>query len=205
MNEVKNRDFREIQVSSSLLVVIFLAVLALGVFIFLLGVSVGKRQGKISGESQVVAQAIREETPPSTVQGGPETSALKTDPQASQPAEDLTQSPASRETAPPQVKSSVTQPKTKNPSVSTQGPASGQGLWYVQVGAFLQKDQALSLADKYRAQGYTAVVTDPKPNDTRSWYRVRLGGFANRARAEDLLSGLNAAAGSKTDFRVVRD
>ncbi len=40
------KDYREIQVASSLLAVIFLGVLALGVFVFLLGVSVGKKQAE---------------------------------------------------------------------------------------------------------------------------------------------------------------
>ena len=58
---MKNKDFREIQVSSSLLVAIFLGVLALGVFIFLLGVSVGKKQVRLSGSpTQVVTQQIQE-------------------------------------------------------------------------------------------------------------------------------------------------
>ncbi|NTU51347.1 MAG: hypothetical protein HGA94_02790, partial [Candidatus Aminicenantes bacterium] len=55
---MKNNNFREIQVSSSLLVVIFLGVLALGVFIFLLGVSVGKKQVRLSAPTQVVTQQI---------------------------------------------------------------------------------------------------------------------------------------------------
>ena len=57
---MKNKDFREIQVSSSLLVVIFLGVLALGVFIFLLGVSVGKKQVRLAAPAQIVTQPIAE-------------------------------------------------------------------------------------------------------------------------------------------------
>ncbi len=188
MSELKNREFREIQVSSSLLVVIFLAVLALGIFIFLLGVSVGKKQVRISGQSQVVTQTVRE-APPETGAG------------------DIKAAPA--EEAPPQEnqapRSAKTEPKAKSPSVSKPAPPTGSGLYYVQVGAFLEKNQALALAETYRKQGYTVLVTDPRPDDTQTWHRVRLGGFATRERAEDLLKGLNAAAGRKTDFRVVRD
>src|SRR5512137_482633 len=54
------KDFREIQVSSTLLVVIFLGVLALGVFIFLLGVSVGKKQTAVAAPTQIVTQQIAE-------------------------------------------------------------------------------------------------------------------------------------------------
>src|SRR4030042_1472980 len=119
---MKNNNFREIQVSSSLLVVIFLGVLALGVFIFLLGVSVGKKQVRLSAPTQAA------------------------------------------------------------------GP-----LYYVQVGAFTDRAQAQTAAETYRKQGLTVFVTDPKPTDTRTWYRVRLGGYASRDSAVGLLDQLNAA------------
>ena len=58
------KQFRELKFSSTQLVVVFLAILALGVFIFLLGISVGKRQAGLlaskgqaaSGEAEVVVQ-----------------------------------------------------------------------------------------------------------------------------------------------------
>jgi cell division septation protein DedD len=186
MREMKNREFREIQVSSSLLVVIFLAVLALGIFVFLLGVSVGKKQVRVAGDSQVAAQTVRESA-----------AALA----AEKPGGEQSQIAAGGEvSAPPKVEA-----KSKSPAASKPVPAPGSGLYYVQVGAFLEKKQALDLAETYRKQGYTVVVTDPRPDDRQTWHRVRLGGFASRERAEDLLKGLNAAAGRKTDFRVVRD
>ena len=44
---MSDKNFRELQVSSSQLVVIFLAILILGLIVFLLGVSVGKKQTEI--------------------------------------------------------------------------------------------------------------------------------------------------------------
>ena len=94
---MKNKDFREIQVSSTLLVVIFLGVLALGVFIFLLGVSVGKKQSAVSSPTQVVTQQIPEpvrEPPvkpaPADTEAGaaasePGPGALRPDPDAAAP------------------------------------------------------------------------------------------------------------------------
>jgi cell division septation protein DedD len=190
MSEMKNREFREIQVSSSLLVVIFLAVLALGIFVFLLGVSVGKKQVKIADATQVVTQTVREPS------AGPASENV-----AGKPAE--TESPAVRENPP--VKTTSAEPKAKSPAESKPAAPPETGLYYVQVGAFLEKNQALALAETYRKQGYTVIVTDPRPDDRQTWHRVRLGGFTSRERAEDLLSGLNAAAGRKTDFRVVRN
>lgn len=179
---MNNKDFREIQVSSSLLVIIFLGVLALGIFIFLLGVSVGKTQVRIASQTQVVTQQIPEpvKEPPvkPTVS---ETESAKTELSA-----------GGGQSLPAAV-------------VPKKAPAGGTGLYYVQVGAFIEKAQARALADKYMKQGYAAVVADPRPSDTKTQYRVRLGGFASRDRAVDLLNRVNAAAGKKADSFVVRD
>ena len=54
---MKNKDYREVQLTSSQLVFIFLGILVLGVVIFLLGVSVGKKQAEIERESGLETQA----------------------------------------------------------------------------------------------------------------------------------------------------
>jgi cell division septation protein DedD len=54
---MKNREFRELQVSSTQLAIIFFGILIIGVVIFLLGVSVGKKHGQASLKtSSVLAQ-----------------------------------------------------------------------------------------------------------------------------------------------------
>ena len=78
------------------------------------------------------------------------------------------------------------------------------GLYYVQVAAFSERPSAQALADKYKSQGYTTFVTS-RVTSTKTWYRVRLGGFKTRDQAVDLLAKLNAAAGKKTDFQIVHD
>lgn len=50
----KTREVRELQFSSTQLIVLFMAILILGVFIFLLGVSVGKKQAKLTQEANVI-------------------------------------------------------------------------------------------------------------------------------------------------------
>jgi len=201
---MKNKDFREIQVSSSLLVVIFLGVLALGVFIFLLGVSVGKKQVRIASQTQVVTQQIPElvKEPPvePTVS---ETESAKTKLSAgggqSNPA---TIAAASK----PPVQGPVVKPAAEKAKVvPKKAPAGGSGLYYVQIAAFANKAQAQAQADKYKNQGYTTFVADPRPEDTKTWYRVRLGGYSSRERAVALLNKLNAEAKKKTDFRIVQD
>jgi cell division septation protein DedD len=191
-----NKDFREIQVSSSLLVVIFLGVLALGVFIFLLGVSVGKNQARLSAPTRVVTQQIPEPVKEPPVK--PTAAEIGTVP---------TSVPTSGGPSQPAPKDPVVKPAAeKPPAEAKKAPAvTPSGLYYVQVAAFTDRAQAQAAADKYKKQGYTVVVANPKPADAKTWYRVRLGGYASRDRAENLLDKLNAAAGKKTDFRVVQD
>jgi cell division septation protein DedD len=196
---MKNKDFREIQVSSSLLVVIFLGVLALGVFIFLLGVSVGKKQVRLAAPAQIVTQPIAEPVKEQPVRPSPaDTESAAVAPVSGEPAP---------KSAPPAT--TVKTPVEKSPAETRKTappPATAStGLYYVQVGAFTERSQAQAAADRYKKQGYTAVVAAPRPSDTKTWYRVRLGGYASRDRAIDLLTKLNAAAGKKTDFRVVQD
>ena len=55
-----NSDYRELQLSSSQLVLIFVAIIIVGVIIFLLGVSVGKKQAQIAETTQIAEEPITE-------------------------------------------------------------------------------------------------------------------------------------------------
>jgi cell division septation protein DedD len=191
---MKTKDFREIQVSSTLLVVIFLCVLILGVFIFLLGVSVGKKQVQITAANQVVAQQIQEparDKPSSPAPGvTPSTTA------GSQPGT------GAESAAKPAPKTSA--PSAKAPA-KTPAPAAATGTYYIQVSAFTDRAQAAAEAEKFRKRGYPVVVADPRPSDTKSWYRVRVGGYPTREKAAEVLTKLNDTAKKKTDYRIVKD
>jgi cell division protein FtsN len=207
---MKNRDFREIQVSSTLLVAIFLGVLALGVFIFLLGVSVGKKQGTVSSPTQVVTQQIPEPVKEPPVK--PTASETESDPQAlaaaSGRSQGLPEAPASKPQAKDQAKvppaTDTAAPKTAAETKKTPAPAPG-GQYYVQIAAFAERSQAQAQADKCRKLGFTAVVTDPRPSETTPRYRVRLGGYSTRDRALEVLKKYKAAVGNKTDAYVLKD
>jgi DedD protein len=225
---MKTKDFRELQVSSSLLVVIFLCVLVLGVFIFLLGVSVGKKQVQISAATQVVAQQIQEpakDQPAQKPAGQGETKdkSLTTAPPAGSSSQTVPGSgpsagqesaakiqtggkTASLEPQKPAPKGGTGTP-TKTPAKTTSKPAASPatGLFFIQVAAFADRTQAAAEADKFKKRGYPAVVADPKPTDTRTWYRVRVGGYPTREKAAEILTELNEAAKKKTDFRIVKD
>lgn len=56
----RNREVRELQFSSTQLIVLFLAILILGIFIFLLGVSVGKKQTRLTQEANLVRKPASE-------------------------------------------------------------------------------------------------------------------------------------------------
>ncbi|MGZ4886520.1 MAG: SPOR domain-containing protein [Candidatus Aminicenantales bacterium] len=224
---MKAKDFRELQVSSSLLVVIFLCVLVLGVFIFLLGVSVGKKQVQISAATQVVAQQIQEpakdqpaqkpagpgeaenKSPTASAAGSSSQPAPGAGPSAGQASAAKTQTgdkTASPEPQKPAPKSGTGTP-TKTPVKTTSKPAAAPatGLFFIQVAAFTDRTQAAAEADKFKKRGYPVVVADPKPTDARTWYRVRVGGFPTREKAAEILTELNEAAKKKTDFRIVKD
>ncbi|MCX6568222.1 MAG: SPOR domain-containing protein [Candidatus Aminicenantes bacterium] len=202
---MKNKDFREIQVSSSLLVVIFLGVLALGVFIFLLGVSVGKKQVRIASQTQVVTQQIAEPVKEPPVE--PTVSEVESAKTELLAGGGQTSPAAGAAASKPQVQERSVKPDAEKTKVvpKTAPPAGRSGLYYVQIAAFAEKAQAQALADRYKKQGYTAFVADPKPTDTRTWFRVRLGGFSSRDPAVALLNKLNTEAKKKTDFRVIQD
>jgi len=192
-----NKEFREIQVSSSLLVVIFLGVLALGVFIFLLGVSVGKKQAGLSAPTRIVTQQIPEPVKEPAVKTAP--SDAGTGGAAPLQASSTPSQPPAASPDPNASKPAA--PKTKTVETKTSAPAA-RGLYYVQVLAVADRAQAQAAADRYRKQGYTAIVVDPPRGEVN--YKVRLGGYPTRDRANELRAKLNAAAGGKTDFWVVQ-
>jgi cell division septation protein DedD len=251
---MKNREFRELQVSSTQLAIIFFGILIIGVVIFLLGVSVGKKHAQASLKTSLVAQKTPDQTkdkliipesrtvPPavgevpkqdlSTQQAPLQAKAVPAPGTSTEPpgksgqAQAKAEPPATKvESSPPAIESSrATAEKTripaekvpvpqeaKKPEPRTETSPSGtaaapkKGLYYVQVGALATKPEASSLAQKYRAQGYTVLVLDPTPGDKKAIYRVRVGGFASRAEAEALRVKLASAAGRRVDFFIVRD
>src|SRR5512136_1244049 len=118
------KDFREIQVTSSLLVVIFLGVLALGVFIFLLGVSVGKKQVRLAAPTQVVTQQIAEpakEPPvkPTTTETDEIKAATQASPAPTQPA---ASSSLAAKAAPKDAAAKPPAPKTPTETKKTAPP-----------------------------------------------------------------------------------
>ena len=178
---MKTKDYREVQLSSSSLVFIFIAILILGVVIFLLGVSVGKKQAQILKESEIPAEAKLGE-------------ASEEEPQSSEGQKDSIQ----KELAMHQkVKKEAEKKKL------TEIP--GENLYFVQVGAFADTKAASSVAEKFKKEGYRAFVLDPLPSDKKPVYRVRVGGFPTREQAENIRDDLaKSQKKKKSDYFVIR-
>lgn len=210
---MKNREFRELQVSSTQLAIIFLGILIIGVIIFLLGVSVGKKHAKIAQKSNLIAQQQPEQVKEKI--SLPETKPLL------QPAKTST-----RQAAPGQKQAPVEKPKEEpkaalkveperetdkkvepkpEAKVTESVPAAKTNLYYVQVGALADRPAALSTAQKFKTQGYPALILDPLPTDRKPVFRVRIGGFQTKEEAESARTKLASAAGRKTDYFIVRD
>ncbi|MDH5744105.1 MAG: hypothetical protein OEZ52_11205, partial [Candidatus Aminicenantes bacterium] len=57
---MSNKEYRELQLSSSQLVLIFIAILVLGIIVFLLGISVGKKQAQIVEKTQLASKTAEQ-------------------------------------------------------------------------------------------------------------------------------------------------
>ncbi|MDH7511799.1 MAG: SPOR domain-containing protein [Clostridiales bacterium] len=194
---MKNREFRELQVSSTQLAIIFLAILILGVIIFLLGVSVGKKHAQVAKTSDLIAKKEPVAEPEKIVLPQVKPQAKET--AASPKAEEV---PAQKAVIPEKPRP---EPKTEPAAARPQFPAAKGGRYYVQVGALEDRQAAQSAAQTFKSQGYQVIVLDPQPSDKKPLFRVRVGGFSTKEEAEAVKAKLTAAAGKKTDYFIVRD
>jgi len=206
---MKNREFREIQVSSTQLAVIFLGILIIGVVIFLLGVSVGKKHAQVAESANVIAKKEPEQIKEK----------ITTLPQMKPEEETVGESARKPTTAGPPTtpakKEIVPQTSTKaapaksepkaGPQLGQKRPVEQKNLYYVQVAALAEQSTAQTTAQKFRGMGYTVLVMNPQPTDKTPVYRVRVGGFATREQADEVRAKLSSAAGGKTDYFIVRD
>ncbi len=194
---MSNKDYRELQLSSSQLILIFIAILVLGIVVFLLGVSVGKKQGKIVEATQLAekpAEQIIEQKPiPQKESGDPISKELESHKKA---GKDKVQQEKVK--AEPTVK-----PKAESSKPTTSSP--NQTVYWIQVGAYSNKQNANTLAEEYKQKGYNAIILEPSPTDRRKLYRVRLGGYATRAQAEKARDELAQQENKKqSDYLIIR-
>jgi cell division septation protein DedD len=205
---MKNREFREIQVSSTQLAVIFLGILIIGVVIFLLGVSVGKKHAQVASTANILTQREPEQLKEKIAtlpQTKPEQEPVGES--AEKPtASDTASAPPKEETI--HEKTVIAPPKSESkaaPKLGQQKPIPQKNLYYVQVAALAELSAAQTTAQKFRTMGFTVVVMNPETTDRTPVYRVRVGGFPTREQADEVRAKLSTAAGGKTDYFIVRD
>lgn len=212
---MKNREFRELQVSSTQLAIIFLGILVLGVIIFLLGVSVGKKHAQIAQKTNIIAQKqpeqVKEKITLPEVKPEQKQEIKKALPTQVLPTQKETAAQKPKEEPKLEPKKEAAKPEPKRTELKQEAkpseniPAAKTNLYYVQVGALAEKPAALSTAQRFKTQGYSVIVLDPLPTDRKPVFRVRIGGFQTKEEAEAARAKLASAAGRKIDYFVVRD
>jgi cell division septation protein DedD len=196
---VKSKDYREIQLSSTQLVFIVFGILVVGVVIFLLGVSVGKKQAQVIKSSEITSPAEVEQAK-SKVTAAPPPAPSTTAP---------TTSPGPTTSQPVKPKDTITKELASHQKIKeeNQKPAPGikkEGAYYIQIIALDDKKAALSVAEGFKKKGYNAVVLDPFPKDKKPLYRVRIGGYETKEKAEEVRDKLKREARTKVDYFVTK-
>jgi cell division septation protein DedD len=84
--------------------------------------------------------------------------------------------------------------EAKKETTSTHSPIP-KLRYTIQIAAYQEKDMAEDDVKKMKTRGYAAFIVSSTMPDKVTWYRVRLGSFANKAAAEKLLKQLQAKEG----------
>lgn len=201
---MRNKDFRELQLSSAQLVIILVGILLIGVVIFLLGVSVGKKQSQIANESTTIAKGEIEQTadkPPISVQKPKTEKPKETKPEKRKSKEAVSKEKKSGTIKRELASHEEVKEKTKTITV----PTEKEDLFYIQIGAYKFKNNALNIADAVNKKGYPSMVINPLPLDKKPWYRVRVGGYKSREEAEEIRSKLlKLGITKKLDYIILK-
>jgi DedD protein len=97
------------------------------------------------------------------------------------------------------------QASTPAPSAPAASPALGHGIlakgdWYVQVASFSSHTNAAQLAILLTRAGYHAFLATYRKGST-TFYRVRVGPYPSKDRAQAVAPGLSAMSGSQVFIR----
>jgi len=200
-----SKEFRELQFKSSQLAAVFVGILIVGVIIFILGVSVGKKQGRLAaGAGPSSADKVEPVAPakllPREEKSGPakaEPSAVQTKMPAGKPeATKAAPGPEASKAAPPPAEKAV--PAAKPASVKP-------GSYFVQASATNDRAAATAFAGRLEKEGFPVVVLDPFPTDTKAYFRVRVGPFPSKEDAEAARARLAAVLKKRaSDFFLVK-
>ncbi|MBM3312577.1 MAG: hypothetical protein FJY80_13850 [Candidatus Aminicenantes bacterium] len=187
------KEYRELQFKSSQLAAVFIGVLIVGVIIFILGVSVGKKQGRLAaaaglppaGKTETVSAAKplpREaETPPASLKAEAKPDAGRTAADKAGPGPEAPK-PTPPPTEKPELKAKPAE--AKPPAAKTQPAPAKTGSYFVQASATNDKAAAAAFAARLEKEGFDVVVLDPFPTDAKPYFRIRVGPFAGKGEAD---------------------
>ena len=211
-----SKEYRELQFSSGQLVAVFLGVLVVGVIVFILGVSVGKKQGRLAAAAGISAPAKTEtlaekkpvalpeskvapKTEPTTAPGQKTPAGVQPEPKTAAPPAGKTGGPT------PPAEASAKPADSKPVESPAPVPPAKAGTYFVQVGAVDDKAAATAFARRIEKDGFPALVLDPLGTDKKTIFRVRIGPYETKEAAEDARTKVAAALKKKkTDFFVVK-
>jgi cell division septation protein DedD len=223
-----DKRFRELNFSSSQLVVVFIAILILGVFVFLLGVSVGKKHSVLAanaGESSLLkTEAVAEKKPqlgePTNATVQQELDARQQMKKDSQKTGVHPEKKTEAQTAlKPDLKSATADDTAgrkpdinkakptpaEKPPAGQAGSALKSGIFYIQIGALGDKQSADAFAKKVENEGFPVLVLVPLPTDKRAIFRIRIGPYATKQEAEDAKTKIAVALKKKkSDYFLVK-
>lgn len=203
-----SKEYRELQFSSTQLVAVFLGVLAAGIIIFILGVSVGKKQGRLAAAAGVAAPAKTEvlsEKKPAAVPETTTSAPSVQTPEKATPETKIAAPPATKPAEPVALKPATDQPAGAKTKAAPAPAPAATGTYFVQIGAVDDKAAATALAGRVGKEGFPALVVDPRATDKKTIFRIRLGPYATKEDAEDARTKAAAALKKKkTDFFVVK-
>lgn len=211
MATTQDDAFREIQLNGKQLVFMAMAVVVIGVGIFLMGVLVGRgvraERGLPDGSDGPMAAAVESEPPlpPASVgQGSSETPVTAgeklsyaerltgSEPSAEALKKSSDPAPAAEPPTPkseaPITASAAPPPATPAPAAPVSAEPPGTGF-AIQVAALRERTEADSIVKRLASKGYPAYVLAPAKG-APSVFRVRVGKFKERREADTVAARL---------------
>lgn len=200
-HDAAEEGFHEIHLSGKQLVFAFMTATIVLVFIFLLGVHVGRKapEGRggepagmlaaapVAGEAEAGSQAADPPTPPDVVDDLTYHRRLQGEDPGEPPKRTAETSPAA---APPPVAppaQPAPQPTVPAATIASDVPTVGRpGKLVVQVFASQSAQAASSLVKRLAAKGYPAFLVPPAAGAKPPMYRVQVGRYNDRREAEEV-------------------
>jgi len=195
MASTHDEGFHEIQLSGKQLVFWAMAIVVIGVVVFLLGVQVGRGVLAQRGlpDAQTAASALDNEPPPPPASASQGSGAPVTAGEKLSYAERLSSSEPTPEKLTPLVA-----PKAE-PTRSAEAPAGREGGpkleepagdgFSIQVAALVKREEADTIVKRLAAKGYPAYVAAPIKEKVPI-FRVRVGKYKERNEADTVAAKL---------------